>query len=99
MLLFCNYVFVVPQFDIVNVTSTGGNIIVMWSFTHTGGLPLINVNVSCSNGLYCMNCTDTSTVSLLPVMAGSNYTCIVIASNTIGSDTRTLTNIIPVEGQ
>ena len=99
MLLFCNYVFVVPKFNVVNVTSTDGTIILMWSFLHTGGLPLINVNVSCSNGLYCMNCTDTSTVSLLPVMAGSNYTCTVIASNAIGTDTRSLTNIIPIEGQ
>ena len=99
MLLFCNYVFVVPKFNVVNVTGTDGTIILMWSFLHTGGLPLINVNVSCSNGLYCMNCTDTSTVSLLPVMAGSNYTCTVIASNAIGTDTRSLTNIIPIEGQ
>ena len=84
------------------LTNVNGNLSVTWYFRHTGGVGLETVIVDCediddydSSGdnplSIIVNCTSMSecdgrNVSLGPVIAGVNYSCLVTADNNIGED-------------
>ena len=81
------------------LTNANGNLSVTWYFRHTGGVELKTVTVDCqkvdSSGdnplsiiIDCVSMSgcDGRSVSLGPVIAGVNYSCLVSADNDIGED-------------
>ena len=84
------------------LTNANGNLSVTWYFRHTGGVELETVTVDCeevddydSGGdnplsiiLDCVSMSDCDgrSVSLGPVIAGVNYSCLVSADNNIGEN-------------
>ena len=81
------------------LTNVNGNLSVTWYFIHTGGVGLETVTVDCErenssgdNSLsIIINCVSMSncdgrSVSLGPVIAGVNYSCLVSGDNNIGED-------------
>ena len=103
----------VPRFETVNVTAINGAIEITWTFIHTGGEDLDQVETFCMidgegsgdfiyDVLICESneCIDDNlmgSTSLSPVFAGENYTCSVTAINTNGTDTGEFINIVPTE--
>ena len=90
---------IAPDFLSTVLTNVNGNLSVTWYFRHTGGVGLETVTVECerkdSSGdtllsiiIDCvsMSACDERSVSLCPVVAGVNYSCLVSAYNTIGED-------------
>ena len=93
---------IAPDFSSTVLTNVNGNLSVTWYFRHTGGVGLETVTVDCeqvdgddSSGdnplsiiIYCtsMSDCDGQSVSLGPVIAGVNYSCLVTADNNIGED-------------
>ena len=88
------------------LTNVNGNLSVIWYFRHTGGVGLKTVTVDCerkdSSGddllsiiIDCVSMSDCDgqSVSLGPVIAGVNYSCLVSGDNNIGKDT-TRTNYL-----
>ena len=90
----------VPELQSVLLTNVNGNLTVKWTFLHTGGIPLNNISISCeeleesdnsselTSTLLCtsMNECIVESISVGPVTAGTNYSCIVTVSNSIGND-------------
>ena len=81
------------------LTNVNGNLSVTWYFRHTGGVGSETVTVDCeredSTGVNplsilidCVSMSDCDgrSVSLGPVIAGVNYSCLVTACNNIGED-------------
>ena len=81
------------------LTNVNGNLSVTWYFRHTGGVGLETVTVDCErkdssgDGLLsiiidCVSMSDCDrrSVSLGPVIAGVNYSCLVSADNNIGEE-------------
>ena len=81
------------------LTNVNGNLSVTWYFRHTGGLELKTVAVDCerkdSSGddllsiivdCVLMSDCDGRSVSLGPVIAGVNYSCLVTADNNVGEN-------------
>ena len=81
------------------LTNVNGNLSVTWYFIHTGGVGLKTVAVDCkredSSGddllsiiIDCVSMSDCDrqSVSLGPVIAGVNYSCLVSADNNIGEN-------------
>ena len=96
MLLYC---ITAPRISSVVLENINGNLSITWEFLHTGGSGLDIVRVQCSNetdisidGLgVATECTsneecETGSVSVGPVIAGGNYSCVVFAENSIGVD-------------
>ena len=99
MLLYCN---TAPRISSAVLENINGNLSITWEFLHTGGSGLDTVTVQCSNetdsddtssnGLGVVTeCTsneqcETGSVSVGPVIAGGNYSCVVFAENNIGED-------------
>ena len=90
---------IAPEFLSVVLTNVNGNMSVIWYFRHTGGVGLETVTVDCeiedSSGdnplsiiIYCVSMSDCDgrSVSLGPVIAGVDYSCLVSADNNIGED-------------
>ena len=90
---------IAPDFLSTVLTNVNGNLSVIWCFRHTGGVGLATVTVDCeredSSGdnilsiiIYCVSMSDCDgrSVSLGPVFAGVNYSCLVSADNNIGED-------------
>ena len=81
-----------------------GMLEVRWTLSHTGGLPLLSISVTCnrlSNMSLCSTagtCGDGST-RLGPVEAGNNYTCTVTASNALGSTKSDTNTVIALTGK
>ena len=75
----------------VLLTNVNCNLTVKWTFVHTGGIPLNNISISCeeleesddsSELTSTFLCTSMSecfveSISVGPVTAGTNYSCIV----------------------
>ena len=93
MLLYC---VTAPRISSAVLENINGNLSITWEFFHTGGSGLDIVTVQCSNettdGLGVITeCTgneecETGSVSVGPVIAGGNYSCVVFADNNIGVD-------------
>ena len=96
MLLYC---ITAPRISSAVLENIYGNLSIIWEFLHTGGSGLETVTVQCSNetdisidGLGVVTeCTsneecETGSVSVGPVIAGGNYSCVVFAENNIGED-------------
>ena len=90
---------IAPDFLSTVLTNVNGNLSVTWYFRHTGGVRLETVTVDCeredSSGdnplsiiIDCVSMSDCDgrSVSLGPVIAGVNYSCLVSADNKIGED-------------
>ena len=90
---------IAPDFLSTVLTNANGNLSVTWYFRHTGGVGLETVTVDCeredSSGddllsiiIDCVSMSDCDgrSVSLGPVIAGVNYSCLVSADNNIGID-------------
>ena len=97
--------YLAPELQSVTLTNVNGNLTVKWTFIHTGGIPLDNISISCRSEegtnitLLCESeCTGQS-ISVGPVTAGSNYTCIITATNSIGSDMMNTNSIIVITGK
>ena len=94
---------IAPDFLSTVLTNVNGNLSVTWYFRHTGGVGLKTVAVDCERKdsseddllsiiIDCVSMSDCDrrSVSLGPVIAGVNYSCLVSADNNIGEDmTRT----------
>ena len=96
MLLYC---ITAPRISSAVLENINGNLSITWEFLHTGGSGLETVTVQCSNetdistdGLGVVTeCTsneecETGSVSVGPVIAGDNYSCVVFGDNNIGED-------------
>ena len=96
MLLYC---ITAPRISSAVLENINGNLSITWEFLHTGGSGLETVIVQCSNetdistdGLGVVTeCTsieecETGSVSVGPVIAGGNYSCVVFGDNNIGED-------------
>ena len=98
MLLYC---ITAPRISSAVLENINGNLSITWEFLHTGGSGIETVAVQCSNetdissdGLGVVTeCTsnevikcETGSVSVGPVIAGGNYSCVVFAENNIGED-------------
>ena len=90
---------IAPDFLSTVLTNVNGNLSVTWYFGHTGGVGLETVTVDCERGdssgddllsiiIDCVSMSDCDgrSVSLGPVIAGVNYSCLVSADNNIGED-------------
>ena len=90
---------IAPDFLSAVLTNVNGNLSVTWYFRHTGGVELETVTVDCeredSTGVntlsiiidcVSMSDCDSRSVSLGPVIAGVNYSCLMTANNNIGED-------------
>ena len=86
---------IAPDFLSTVLTNVNGNLSVTWYFRHTGGVELETVTVDCKSGdnllsiiMDCVSMSDCDgrSVSLGPVIAGVNYSCLVSANNNIGED-------------
>ena len=87
---------IAPDFLSAVLTNVNGNLSVIWYFIHTGGVGLEIVTVNCEGDddddddnslsiiIDCVSMSDCDSVSLGPVIAGSNYSCLVSADNNIG---------------
>ena len=94
--------YLAPELQSVTLTNVNGNITVKWTFIHTGGIPLDNISISCRGANITLLCESECTgqsVSVGPVIAGSNYTCIISATNSIGSDMMNTNSIIVITGK
>ncbi len=96
MLLYC---ITAPRISSAVLENVNGNLSITWAFLHTGGSGLETVTVQCSNETdissdgvgVVTECTsneqcETGSVSVGPVIAGGNYSCVVLAENNIGED-------------
>ena len=101
MLLYC---ITAPRISSAVLENIIGNLSITWEFLHTGGSGLETVIVQCSNettdGLGVVTeCTsnekcETGSVSVGPVIAGGNYSCVVFADNKIGEEDELRTNYV-----
>ena len=103
----------VPELQSVILTNVNGNLSVKWTFIHTGGIPLNNIIISCEeleessnsseviNTLVCTSMSDCiiQSISVGPVTAGTNYSCIVTVTNSIGNDMMRSNNINVITGK
>ena len=103
------------MFQRVNATAVNGFINVSWVFRHTGGQEIDDVEVLCntsgegsSGGLYDMfscDMNDCSNSNLMdgtkvgPITAGLSYSCRITAINRNGTASKTISNIIPLDGK
>ena len=96
MLLYC---ITAPRISSAVLENINGNLSITWEFLHTCGGGLETVTVQCSketdistDGLGVVTeCTsneecETGSVSVGPVIAGDNYSCVVFGDNNIGED-------------
>lgn len=85
----------VPALTCNDPVSSKGVITVIWSYIHTGGLPLTNLFLTYSTSLpgYCnsglndisVSSVNTTSVTVSDIMAGAEYTFNITAENDIGS--------------
>ena len=100
------------MFQSVNAMADNGFINVSWTFRHTGGQEIDDVEVLCSTSgegssggmISCtMNdCSDSTlmgSTSVGPITAGLSYSCRITAVNANGTDVRSIDNIVPTEGK
>lgn len=101
------YYCIVPQFDQIILENVYGMLRLEWTFSHTGGLPLQSISVTCSGGgsavlsnisLCTPNMCDSGSSSLGSVDAGRNYTCAMTATNAVGNSTSTSNSVITFTG-
>ena len=99
----------------VNAIAINGYINVSWVFRHTGGQEINDIEVLCnatnggsSGGIYEMhscgknNCSMSNlmgSTNIGPVTAGLLYSCSLTATNTNGTDSRTIDKISSIEGK
>ena len=100
------------MFQSVNARAENGFINVSWTFRHTGGQEIDDVEVLCSTGsggLYdmlscnmmndCSNSNLMGSTRVVPITAGLSYSCRITAINANGTDVRNIDNIVPTEGK
>ena len=104
---------IAPMFQSVNAMADNGFINVSWTFRHTGGQEIDDVEVLCSTSgegssggmISCTMMNDCSNSNLMgstkvgPITAGLSYSCRITAINANGTDVRTIDNIVPTEGK
>ena len=91
----------------VEESQTTGSIVVTWSFTHTGGLPLIALSTSYSfmRGLFevnenvAINDLDAFTTSVPNLVVGFTYAFTVTATNGNGSSTASCGSLLHRVGE
>ena len=100
------------MFQSVNAIADNSFINISWTFRHTGGQEIDDVEVLCSTSgerssggmISCtMNdCSDSNlmgSTSVGPITAGLSYSCRITAVNANGTDVRNIDNIVPTEGK
>ena len=100
------------MFQSVNATAENGFINVSWTFRHTGGQEIDDVEVLCSTSgegsslgmVSCMmnDCSNSNLMGSIrvgPITAGLSYSCRITAINANGTDVRNIDNIVPMEGK
>ncbi len=104
---------VAPSINTATVQNINGNLTISWEFLHTGGTTLQSITVQCSNDdddvsssgdslsvmLICPEQCTTDSVTIGPVIAGMNYSCLITAENMIGDDEMRTNNILTNTGR
>ena len=103
---------VAPTFQSVNAMADNGFINVSWTFRHTGGQEIDDVEILCSTSGEgssgdmvsctmndCGNSNLMGSTSVGPITAGLSYYCRITAINANGTDVRNIDNIVPTEGK
>ena len=91
-----------PRLQNGSLQNINGSLLVSWVLIHNGGIALDNVTILCNDDDSLMIVDDNNiinTVSIGPISAGINYTCLITVANSIGSDDVYTNRIITNTGE